>query len=66
MPYGTKTIFSEPRGGKAGTRYQGLTTKAGTKAFEAAREQLQRAAKWPRPPSDGDVFEYLARGKKLT
>lgn len=57
---GRKAIY---RGKKH--RYQGLVTKYGHKAFEAARAAL--AALHQRKPeevSDGDTMEFLARTRK--
>jgi hypothetical protein len=48
-------------------RYQGNTTKTGSMRFEAARRRLAALAGWPvGKVSDGDVFEYLARGEADT
>lgn len=44
-------------------RYQGSTTEAGGKLFEAARKELQRLTKI-KNVSDGDVMDYLARAKQ--
>lgn len=54
---GQATIY-KPKGG--GRRYQGIVTRAGSRAFEAARAELKKLAAWPRRPSDGDTMEYMA------
>lgn len=51
---------------KSTYRVQGVLTKPGSERFEAARARLTRLAKWPRPASDGDTIEYLARGHYAT
>lgn len=46
-----------------GARYQGIVTKAGSVAFEAARCRLAKLAnRSVETTSDGCVFEALARG----
>lgn len=45
-------------------RYQGLTTKAGSKLLEEKRKALSKLS-GIKNPSDGDLFDYLARGEKL-
>jgi hypothetical protein len=48
-------------------RYQGITTNIGARWFEAKRRRLAKlAALSPKTVSDGDVFEYLARGEAET
>lgn len=60
---GRPSIFREPKT----KRYQGNTTKIGSVRFEAARRRLAALTKWPvGKVSDGDVFEYLARGEADT
>lgn len=45
-------------------RYQGSVTDVGSGAFEAARRRLAGLVGWPvSRVSDGDVFEFLARGE---
>jgi hypothetical protein len=53
---GRPSIYS-PKNPKK--RYQGLTTTAGARAFERARQYLKRTHKVARV-SDGDVFDHLA------
>jgi len=43
----------------------GALTALGTRLFDAARSELKKLSKWPRRVSDGDVIDYLVRGKKL-
>jgi hypothetical protein len=48
-------------------RYQGLMTKEGATQFEAARKELAKlTALKVKQVSDGDVFEYLSRGREAT
>jgi hypothetical protein len=48
-------------------RRQGIMTPAGSKLFEVARKRLGQLAKMdPKKISDGDVFEFLARGEEAT
>ena len=55
--YGSRSLF----GPKDGDRYQGTTSKAGTRDFEAARKDLAKLSGWLlKETSDGDLFEFLA------
>jgi hypothetical protein len=45
-------------------RYQGLTTKEGSKRLETKRKELSKLS-GVKNVSDGDLFDYLARGEKL-
>ncbi len=48
-------------------RYQGLMTKPGSKLAEAKRKELADLAGLPvKKVSDGDLFDYMARGKEAT
>lgn len=61
---GFPSIF---RNKKAGTRYQGVLTKRGSKKFEDARGTLAKLAKRPvERITDADVMEYMARGDDET
>jgi hypothetical protein len=61
--HGNASIFKP----KNGDRFQGVTTKLGTTRFEAARGRLAKlAGREKEHVSDGDVFEYLARGESET
>lgn len=44
-------------------RVQGELSKPGSRKFEQHRRWLTKAAQWPKPASDGDTIESLARGK---
>jgi len=58
-----RPIFSP----KDGDRFQGITTRVGTSRLNAARERLAVLVSRPvESVSDGDVFEYLARGHNET
>jgi hypothetical protein len=46
-------------------RFQGLTTTRGAQLFEQRRKQLAGLS-GVKSPSDGDVFDYLARGEEET
>lgn len=59
---GKRAVFDLPKP----TRYQGVVSKVGAKAFEAARKRLAVLAQRTGRVSDGDVFEYLARGEAET
>jgi len=60
------------RGKKSHTRVQGIMTTRGGQAFEAARRRLKQIIKpfascaAVKRVSDGDVFEFLARGEADT
>jgi hypothetical protein len=61
---GRPAVFT-PKDPKA--RYQGLVTREGGRQLEAARKKLAALASLPvKSVSDGDVFEYLARGEEET
>jgi len=50
-----------------GARLQGIVSKEGAEAFEKARGRLAKLVKWSvKSVSDGDTFEYLARGHNAT
>lgn len=59
-----RVIFGDKSGG---SRYQGCVTKIGSVRFEAARARLAKlACRDVALTSDGDTFEYLARGDAET
>jgi hypothetical protein len=62
MALGQPAIF---RPKNPATRKQGHMTDVGAKAFEAARKRLAKLA-GRKKVSDGDVFEFLARGEDDT
>ncbi len=48
-------------------RYQGIVTKLGAKQLEDARADLAALSGLKKKQvSDGDVFEFLARGRRAT
>jgi hypothetical protein len=60
----TRAIFKDKLGG---ARYQGVVTAAGSTSFEMARKRLAKmAGREVEQTSDGDVFEFLARGEDAT
>lgn len=58
---GRPSIYS-PKDGDRSYRILSLT-KAGQRAFEAARAQLKKLKKWPGKVSDADTVEFLLRKK---
>lgn len=61
---GRQSVF---RGKLGGQRIQGIITKRGGECFEGARRELaQLVRREPPQISDGDVIEFLARGKGNT
>lgn len=61
---GRPTIF---KGKESRYRRQGIMTKEGSARFEVARATLAGMVGWPIDKvSDGDVFEFLARGPLAT
>jgi hypothetical protein len=61
---GRASIFRDKEGGD---RVQGVITKDGSKAFEAARKRLALLARRPvTQVSDADTIEFLARGERST
>lgn len=61
---GWPSVFS---GKNKKNRYQGIVTNVGRREFEVARRRLAKLAGLSvKTVSDGDVFEYLARGEADT
>jgi hypothetical protein len=61
---GRPSVFA-PKDPKA--RYQGLMTKEGARLAEQHRRELAELSELkPKQVSDGDLFDYLARGKEAT
>ena len=61
---GRPSIFG-PKSSKY--RRQGIMTKVGSKLFEMKRSELATLANVSvKSVSDGDVFEFLARGREST